>query len=53
VTSLHALRQRGQTEVKLGVDAENITGALRLYESVGFRPIERGMILTKPLEATA
>jgi len=50
VASLFALRQRGQIEVKLGVDSENLTGALRLYESVGFRPIEHGMILTKVLE---
>jgi mycothiol synthase len=50
LASLHALRERGQTEVALGVDAENLTGALRLYESVGFRPINHGMVFTKPLE---
>jgi mycothiol synthase len=50
VASLGALRSRGQTEVELGVDAENLTGALRLYESVGFRPINHGMVFTKPLE---
>src|SRR5579859_892326 len=50
VAGLHALRERGQTEAELGVDSENLSGALRLYESVGFRQIDHGMVLTKPLE---
>jgi mycothiol synthase len=50
LASLGALRGRGQTEVELGVDAENLTGALRLYEAVGFRPIDHAMVFTKPLE---
>ena len=50
VASLRTLRDRGQTEVMLGVDAENITGALRLYEAVGFRQADRSMVFTKPLE---
>ena len=50
VASLRGLRERGQTEVALGVDAENLSGALRLYESVGFRPIDHGMVMTKALE---
>ena len=32
---------RGRRRVGLGVDTENVTGALRLYERVGMRPIER------------
>jgi ribosomal protein S18 acetylase RimI-like enzyme len=39
--SLHTLKERGMTEAALGVDTENPNGALRLYESVGFRPVKR------------
>ena len=35
--SLRALRDGGFEEAALGVDAENLSGALRLYESLGFR----------------
>lgn len=41
---LHSFRDfqgRGATRVGLGVDAENTTGAVRLYESVGMRPVRR------------
>ena len=34
--SLELLRERGMTSAWLGVDAENPTGALRLYEKAGF-----------------
>jgi mycothiol synthase len=34
--SLRVLRDRGMTEAALGVDAENPTGALQLYERLGF-----------------
>ena len=34
---MRALRRRGCTHLALGVDSQNPTGALRLYESVGFR----------------
>jgi mycothiol synthase len=36
-----ALYTRGLRRVGLGVDTENITGALRLYERVGMRPVRR------------
>ena len=32
---------RGVTKVGLGVDAENATGAVRLYERAGMRPVRR------------
>ena len=32
---------RGRRRVGLGVDTENVTGALRLYERVGMRPIRQ------------
>jgi mycothiol synthase len=35
--SLSALRDAGMTEAALGVDAENLSGALRVYENIGFR----------------
>jgi len=41
VGSLHLLNARGLVTAGLGVDAENVSGALSLYESVGFRPYQR------------
>ena len=38
------------TEAVLGVDTENPTGALRLYESVGFRPLKESASYRKPLQ---
>jgi mycothiol synthase len=35
------LYARGHRRVGLGVDTENVTGALRLYERVGMRPLHR------------
>lgn len=32
-------RDRGEPSVGLSVDAENVTGAFRLYESAGMRPV--------------
>jgi mycothiol synthase len=34
---MRALRRRGCTHLAIGVDSQNPTGALHLYESVGFR----------------
>jgi ribosomal protein S18 acetylase RimI-like enzyme len=39
--SFPLLRARGMTEAGLGVDTENTSGALRVYEGCGFRPISR------------
>jgi mycothiol synthase len=47
---LHAFRQlraRGATRVGLGVDAENVTGAVALYESVGMRQVRRSDVYEK------
>lgn len=49
VQSLHALKERGMEEAALGVDAENLTGALHLYESVGFKVVKRQTIFRKPV----
>ena len=39
--SFGAFHQRGVKSVSLGVDAQNLTGATRLYERAGMRPIMR------------
>jgi mycothiol synthase len=49
--SLEVLRQRGMEIAVLGVDAENPTGALGLYESFGFRPNRRWAFYRKPFQA--
>ena len=46
--SLAVLRDRGMEIALLGVDAENPTGALGLYESFGFRPRRRWAFVRKP-----
>jgi mycothiol synthase len=39
--SLHAFKAEGLYHAMLGVDSENPTGALRVYEHVGFKPVKR------------
>jgi hypothetical protein len=34
----------------LGVDGENVTGAKRLYESVGFREANRSIVYRREVE---
>ena len=50
VRSLHLLRERGMTSAALGVDADNPTGALGLYEEAGFRVHDRFTAWRKPME---
>jgi ribosomal protein S18 acetylase RimI-like enzyme len=47
--SLHILKEQGMTEAALGVDTENISGALRLYEDCGFHPARSGAVYRKAL----
>jgi mycothiol synthase len=47
--NLRELKARGMTEAALGVDAENPTGALRVYESMGFRVVKREIVYRKAL----
>ena len=47
--SLQLLRERGLSEAALDVDAENTSGALRLYESHGFRKSRMGISYRKSL----
>jgi ribosomal protein S18 acetylase RimI-like enzyme len=48
-SSLYALKQRGMTEAALGVDAENISGALHLYKFMGFQVVKQSTIYRKRL----
>lgn len=48
--SLILLCDRGMTSAWLGVDADNPTGALRLYEKAGFAVHTRGAAYRKPME---
>jgi len=47
--SFPLLRARGMKEAALGVDTENVSGALRVYEGCGFRPVSRTATYRKPL----
>jgi mycothiol synthase len=48
--SLHVLATRGLNAAALGVDADNPSGALGLYESFGFSVIHRGQAWRRPME---
>jgi mycothiol synthase len=50
-SSLEALKARGMTEAALGVDAENRTGALQVYESLGFVVSNQWTVYRRPLPA--
>ncbi len=47
--SLRVLADRGLTQAALGVDAENPTGALSVYERLGFRRHRTGLTYQKEL----
>jgi mycothiol synthase len=49
--SFHEFRRRGLTAVGLGVDAESLTGANRLYENAGMRVVRRSDIYEKNLRS--
>jgi mycothiol synthase len=49
VQSLHALRQAGMEAAHLHADADNLTGAMRLYERVGFRVRKKSIAYRKLL----
>jgi mycothiol synthase len=53
VRALRALRERELDEAALGVDAENPTGALQLYEELGFRRSRTGINFRKPIAVDA
>ena len=47
--SFRDFKERGATKVGLGVDGENTTGAVRLYEQVGMRQVRRNDTYEKKL----
>ncbi len=47
--SLVALKERGMSDAGLGVDAENISGALHLYQFMGYQVVKRSTVYRKPL----
>jgi mycothiol synthase len=48
--SLRTLKEHGMTEAALGVDTENLSGALRVYEQLGFRAVKRFASYWKRME---
>lgn len=51
--SLVVLREAGADHAMLGVDAENPTGAVGVYERAGFRVAKRSWAYRRPMEAIA
>jgi mycothiol synthase len=51
--SFHVLREQGMDEAWLGVDGTNPTGALQLYEGLGFASVRRWMAYGRPLDRPA
>ena len=49
LAGLHVLKEAGMESTTLGVDAESLTGATRLYESVGFVERKRFVLYRPPL----
>lgn len=47
--SLLAVKERGMEHAALGVDSQNLSGALQLYESMGFRMVKRQSIYRKAI----
>lgn len=48
--SFPLLRERGMTEAALGVDAQNESGAVGIYERCGFRVVSRSSEFSRTLE---
>jgi mycothiol synthase len=53
VSSMQAHREKGMQFAALGVDAANPTGALALYEGLGFTPHQKWISHRKPLDPAA
>ena len=47
--SMHMFKEMGMTNTALGVDTQNPTGALRVYESMGYKVISQSTIYRKSL----
>ncbi len=46
--SLKVLKNHGMKEAALGVDSDNATGALKLYQRMGFQVVRQLVVLRKP-----
>jgi len=49
ISGLERLKDRGMAEAELGVDTENVTGALHLYELLGFKTTRRRLTQMREL----
>ena len=50
VGSIRMFGEMGMEETALGVDTQNPSGALRLYQGVGYREIQRHTFFNKGME---
>ena len=50
VQSMQMFKEMGMTETALSVDSQNLSGAFRLYEGVGYRKVKQQTIYRKPME---
>jgi mycothiol synthase len=50
VQSIQMFKDMGMTETALGVDSQNLSGALRLYQGVGYRQTKQFTIYRKSLD---
>lgn len=50
VQSMKMFKEMGMTETALSVDSQNLSGAFRLYEGVGYRKVKQQTIYRKPME---
>ena len=50
VQSMQMFKEMGMTETALSVDSENISGAFRLYEGVGYRKVMQQIYYRKAME---
>lgn len=48
--SMKMMKALGMTEVALGVDSQNISGATKLYYSLGYRSYNRSVVMRKPMD---
>lgn len=46
--SMRAMKADGLEYTGLGVDTENTSGAVRIYENLGFKSVQRGITFSKP-----
>jgi mycothiol synthase len=51
IAAMRDLKERGMDEVELGVDETNVTGAIRVYERLGFRVFKRTISWRRSLAA--